>query len=83
MLLSGGSIHTRSKAIRLAQLMTGAAAQSTVQSKEQLLQLGNGLIGIQDGMPNRPRVLKDLVVVATLERLVAEEVDGGEVDAVG
>lgn len=34
-------------------------------------------------MPNRPLVLVDLVVVAALVRLVAEEVDGLEVDAVG
>lgn len=34
-------------------------------------------------MTNSPRILVNLVVVAALERLVAEEVDGGVLDAVG
>ncbi len=34
-------------------------------------------------MPHRPLVVEDLVVVATLHRLVAKEVDGGVLDAAG
>ena len=31
-------------------------------------------------MPNCPAILKDLIIIATLVGLVAEEVDGGKLD---
>ena len=48
---------------------------------EQLLELGNGIIRALDAVPNGARVFVDLVVVASLIRLVSEEVNGGVLDA--
>lgn len=42
---------------------------------EELLKLRHRILGPRDRVPDRPGVLVDLVVVAALERLVAEEVD--------
>ena len=43
---------------------------------ENLPQLAHRIFGILDGVAHGPRILEDLVVVAALERLVAEEMDG-------
>jgi len=48
---------------------------------EQLLQLSDGLLGAGHAVANGARVLEDLVVVAALVGLVAEEVDGPVLDA--
>lgn len=48
---------------------------------EKLLQLSNGLLRAGDAVTNGARVLEDLVVVAALVGLVAEEVDGAVLDA--
>ncbi len=48
---------------------------------EQLLQLPHGVLGPGDGVADRPGVAEDLVVVAALGGLVAEEVDGRVLDA--
>lgn len=48
---------------------------------EQLLQLSDGLLGAGHAVANGARVLEDLVIVAALVRLVAEEVDGAVLDA--
>jgi hypothetical protein len=53
-------------------LSTAVVASSQVKG---LLDLRIAIIRILNAMANRPRILIDLVVVATLERLVAEEVD--------
>lgn len=50
---------------------------------EDLPQLRHRVLGPGDGVPHRPLVGEDLVVVTALERLVAEEVDGGVLDAAG
>ena len=50
---------------------------------KHLLQLRHRLVRVLHAVPHRPLVLVDLEVVAALVRLVAEEVDGREVDAVG
>lgn len=54
---------------------------STHLKVEQLLQLGDGLIRAGNTVANGARVLEDLVVVAALVGLVAEEVDGAVLDA--
>ena len=48
---------------------------------EQLLQLSHGLLGAGHAVTDGARVLEDLVVVAALVGLVAEEVDGAVLDA--
>ena len=48
---------------------------------EQLLQLSDGLLGAGDAVADGAGVLEDLVVVAALVGLVAEEVDGAVLDA--
>ena len=48
---------------------------------EQLLQLSDGLLGAGHAVAHGARVLEDLVVVAALVSLVAEEVDGAVLDA--
>lgn len=48
---------------------------------KQLFELRDSLIGVQYSVTNRPRVRKDLIVVSTLEGLVAEEVNCAVVDA--
>lgn len=50
---------------------------------ESLLDLSYGLIGVLHGVADSPWVLVNLVIITTLEGLVAEEVDGGVVDAAG
>lgn len=50
---------------------------------EQLLDLSHGFIRVVDRMSNGPRIGVDLVVVSSYIRLVAEEVDGGVLDAAG
>ena len=50
---------------------------------EERLELPHGVVGRGDGVADGARVLEDLVVVAALVRLVAEEVNGGVVDAAG
>jgi hypothetical protein len=54
---------------------------STLSKVEQLLQLSNGLLRAGHAVANGARVLEDLVVVAALVGLVAEEVDGAVLDA--
>ena len=56
----------------------GACGPSHV---EQLLQLPHGIVRIGHAMSDRAAILENLVVVAALVRLVAEEMDGGVVDA--
>jgi hypothetical protein len=53
----------------------------TLSKVEQLLQLSNGLLRAGHAVANGARVLEDLVVVAALVGLVAEEVDGAVLDA--
>lgn len=48
---------------------------------KQLLQLSDSLLGASNAVANGARVLEDLVVVAALVGLVAEEVDGAVLDA--
>lgn len=48
---------------------------------EQLLDLGVCVVWVLDSMANCSRVLVDLVVVSTLECLVAKEVDSGVFDS--
>ncbi len=43
---------------------------------ENLSNLRHRLIWVLDRMTNRPRVLVDLVIISTNERLVAEEMNG-------
>lgn len=50
---------------------------------KKLLQFGSGVGGTGDGMADGSRVGVDLVVVAALVGLVAEEVDGGVGDSAG
>ena len=50
---------------------------------KQFTQLHHRILRVLDTMADRPRILKDLVVVATLERLVAEEMHSRVVNAAG
>jgi hypothetical protein len=50
---------------------------------EHLTQLSDGLIMCCDGVSDGSGVLVDFVIVAALEALVAEEVDGGVVNTSG
>ena len=54
---------------------------STHLKVEQLLQLSDSLLRAGHAVANGARVLEDLVVVAALVGLVAEEVDGAVLDA--
>ena len=54
---------------------------STLSKVEQLLQLSHGLLRAGHAVADGARVLEDLVVVAALVGLVAEEVDGAVLDA--
>lgn len=56
---------------------------ATVLREEQLLQLSRSVLGTRDAVANHPRVGVHLVIVAAREGLVAEEVDGGVLHAVG
>jgi hypothetical protein len=51
--------------------------------RHKLLQLLNGIIRVRNTVSNRSRIRVDLVVVAALVCLVAEEVDLGVLDAAG
>jgi hypothetical protein len=53
--------------------------QSNIKQRLDLLQ---AVIRVGDAVANRAWVLVDLVVVAALVGLVAEEVDGGVLDAI-
>lgn len=53
----------------------------TLSKVEQLLQLSHGLLRAGHAVADGARVLEDLVVVAALVGLVAEEVDGAVLDA--
>lgn len=43
--------------------------------EEELLELAHSVLGAGDSVPDGPAVFKDFIVVAALERLVAEKVD--------
>lgn len=50
-------------------------ANSLGLGEEELLELLHSVFGAGDGVPDRPAVLEDLVVITALKCLVAEKVD--------
>jgi hypothetical protein len=42
----------------------GPPDSQVLQAWQQFPQLANGVVGVDDGVPDRPRVVEDLVVVA-------------------
>jgi hypothetical protein len=79
-------VHPRRRFLRA---VPGPAAGATsagsvlLADLEELPQLGHGFLGVLDRVADGARVLIDLVVVAAVECLVAEEVDLVVLDAAG